>query len=73
GNAFAAWTFDRPNAESLMKTFNERMSFVQSQDTSCCENLQKGLRSSFNKKSVIHPFETQLSHFYQWMLGQYQK
>ncbi|EJN05855.1 aromatic ring-hydroxylating dioxygenase subunit alpha [Phyllobacterium sp. YR531] len=72
-NAFAPWAFGRPGADDLMKEQNGRMAFVQDQDTSCCQNLQKGLRSSYNTKSVVHPLESQLSHYYNWVMGHYLK
>jgi hypothetical protein len=47
------------------------MALVQDQDTACCGNLQKGLRSSYNTRSVVHPLESQLSHYYNWMMDRY--
>ncbi len=48
------------------------MQEVQDEDTYGCEVLQKGVRSSYNDRSVIHPrFEPQLSHYHEWLLNQY--
>jgi phenylpropionate dioxygenase-like ring-hydroxylating dioxygenase large terminal subunit len=70
-NAIASWAHDRPGAKELIETQIKRMAIVQDQDTSCCTNLQQGLRSSYNKRSVVHPLESQLSHYYNWMMDQY--
>jgi len=71
-NAFAPWAFDRPNAAQTMAGQIQMMKDVQDQDTAGCRMLQNGIRSSFNRRSLVHPLrEPQLSHYYSWMLDQY--
>lgn len=72
-NAFAPWVHDRPDAQELIEQQIGRMAYVQDEDTAGCRILQKGLRSSYNKRSMVHPLESQLSHYYNWMLDQYLK
>lgn len=72
-NAIAGWAWDRPGAAEIIEHQNGRLIYVQDQDTAGCRTLQKGLRSSYNKRSVVHPREQQLSHYYNWMMDQYLK
>jgi phenylpropionate dioxygenase-like ring-hydroxylating dioxygenase large terminal subunit len=67
--AIAPWAFDHPDAKKMVG----RMETVQDQDTAGCHILQRGLRSSFNKRSALHPLEPQLTHYYNWMMDQYLK
>lgn len=69
----APWTFDRPNAQARIDHQVAMMKTVQEQDTAGCRMLQGGIVSSFNKRSVMHQFETTLSHYYSWMVEQFLK
>jgi phenylpropionate dioxygenase-like ring-hydroxylating dioxygenase large terminal subunit len=70
-NAFAPWAWERPNAQAVIAGQIEMMKAVQDQDTAGCRMLQGGIRSSYNRRSIVHPLEPQLSHYYNWMLDQY--
>jgi hypothetical protein len=63
---------ERKQYEPAIRAMVESMKSVQDEDTYGCEALQRGVRSSYNDRSVIHPrFEPQLAHYHQWLLDQY--
>lgn len=69
--AVAPWARERsPETEA---TQVEMMKVIQAEDTEGCRHLQAGVRSKFNTESFVHPLESQLSHYYQWMVDQYLK
>ena len=70
--SIAPWAMERKQYEPAIRAMVESMKSVQDEDTYGCEALQRGVRSSYNDRSVIHPrFEPQLAHYHQWLLDQY--
>jgi phenylpropionate dioxygenase-like ring-hydroxylating dioxygenase large terminal subunit len=70
--AVADWARAQPGADQHIQGEVEFMKAVQDEDTMACTMLQKGIRSSFNKRGVLHPkFEPMMSHYYNWLLDQY--
>jgi phenylpropionate dioxygenase-like ring-hydroxylating dioxygenase large terminal subunit len=70
--SIAPWALERSENAEKIRTMAKSMQDVQDEDTYGCEVLQKGVRSTYNDRSVIHPrFEPQLSHYHQWLLDQY--
>jgi phenylpropionate dioxygenase-like ring-hydroxylating dioxygenase large terminal subunit len=70
--SIAPWALERSENSERIRTMAKSMRDVQDEDTYGCEVLQKGVRSTYNDRSVIHPrFEPQLSHYHQWLLDQY--
>jgi len=66
------WALEREGGQTTAGRLAESMKDVQEEDTYACQILQKGVNSSFNTRSVIHPeFEPMLPHYHQWMLDQY--
>jgi len=71
--AFAPWTYDKPDYEQGHAAFKEFSVEVQKEDSHACAMLQKGIRSKTNKRGVIHPLEPQLNHYHNWYLDQVEK
>ena len=71
--SFAPWALEAPHAEEIMAEFKEFAVEVQKEDTLGCVIMQKGLKSSSNKRGVIHPLESQLNHYHNWYLDQFEK
>ena len=71
--AFAPWTYERPNFEETQGMFKEFSAEVQKEDSYGCSMLQKGVRSSSNHRGFIHPLEPQLNHYHNWYLDQVEK
>lgn len=70
--AFADWAYGRPGADEMMAKDVEAMKAVQDQDTAGCRMLQGGIRSSYNRRSMVHPdLEPQLSHYYAWWMNEF--
>ncbi len=70
--SIAPWALERKENADRIGAMARSMQEVQDEDTYGCEVLQKGVRSSYNDRSVIHPrFEPQLSHYHEWLLNQY--
>jgi phenylpropionate dioxygenase-like ring-hydroxylating dioxygenase large terminal subunit len=63
GVAVAPWA---PNQEA---DFSIK---VHDQDKDGCRLLQKGITSQYNKKSYVHPLESQMAHYYQWFANQFE-
>jgi phenylpropionate dioxygenase-like ring-hydroxylating dioxygenase large terminal subunit len=62
GIAVASWA-DGQEADFSVK--------VHEQDKDGCRLLQKGITSSYNDRSYIHPLEAQMSHYFNWFADQY--
>lgn len=69
--SYAPWALARPGAEEIKTKMVQMMLDTQDEDTAGCEMLQKGVVSKYNTRSIIHPIEAQLSHYYNWFLDQY--
>jgi phenylpropionate dioxygenase-like ring-hydroxylating dioxygenase large terminal subunit len=70
--SIAPWALERTEYADAIRGIVDAMKAVQDEDTYACQVLQKGVRSSFNKRSVLHPrFEPMLPHYHQWLLDQY--
>lgn len=67
------WVFDREDSENKIAEDVAMMKVVQDQDSAGCRLLQADIISSFNKKSVIHPFEQTISHYYNWITDEFLK
>jgi phenylpropionate dioxygenase-like ring-hydroxylating dioxygenase large terminal subunit len=68
----AGWAWERPDAQQHIDAEVQFMREVQDEDTMACTMLQKGIRSSFNKRGVLHPkFEPMMSQYYNWLLDHY--
>lgn len=69
--SLAPWALARPGAADTAAGIVKMMLDTQDEDTAGCEMLQLGVVSKYNTRSVIHPIEAQLSHYYNWFLDQY--
>lgn len=70
--AVADWAWDRPGAQQHVDEQVQFMKEVQNEDTLACTMLQKGIRSSFNRRGVLHPkFEPMMPQYYNWLLDHY--
>jgi len=68
----AGWAWDRPEAQAHIAGEVQFMKEVQTEDTMACSMLQKGVRSHFNQRGVLHPkFEPMMSQYYNWLLDHY--
>jgi hypothetical protein len=71
--AFASWTYERPDHEQGHEIFKDFSKEVQKEDSYGCSMLQKGIRSRTNAKGFIHPLESQMNHYHNWYLDQVEK
>lgn len=71
--SLAHWAFERPGHEEVIEMFKDFTTEVQKEDSYGCSMLQKGIRSSSNRRGVIHPLEPQLNHYHNWYLDQVEK
>jgi len=69
--AIAPWALERPGADAAIAEHVKNMLDTQDEDTRGCTMLQLGIASSYNTRSVIHPIESQLSHYYNWLMDNY--
>jgi phenylpropionate dioxygenase-like ring-hydroxylating dioxygenase large terminal subunit len=67
----APFCFEHSDFEQLSTRTIEIMKQIQDEDSAGCANLQRGITSRYNKRSIIHPLERQLSHFHNWLMDRY--
>jgi len=71
--AFAPWAIESADSDGVIAEIVQDTKEVQAEDTFGCTMLQKGVTSTTNRNSVVHPLESQLNHFHNWYIDQFLK
>lgn len=71
--SIAPWTKDHPARDEILAGLKEFTVEVQKEDSFGCDMLQKGVKSRTNGKGFIHPLESQLNHYHNWYVDQFEK